>query len=119
MANSNDQDTSRPNNNTGQGQVKVLPPEERENFKGITIEVGDTSRQGQDDRGYYEYDYCDPQRRVYSRHVKLNSSLLNWLILGFLALIVIFIVLPFFYLFMPLLIPLFFFILISNLLRRR
>mgnify|MGYP001326930864 CR=1 FL=1 len=119
MTNNNNQNASRFTKE--QGQVKVLPPEERENFKGITIEVGNdgNGNQEQNNRGYYEYDYRDPQKRVYSRRVILNSSLFNWLTIGFLALTIIFILLPFFYLFIPLLIPLFFFILLSNLLRRR
>lgn len=107
-------------NNEEQGQVKVLPPEERENFKGITIEAGDSGRQEQNYRGYYESDYRDPRKRVYVRHVNLSSSILNWVVFGLLVLTAIFVILPVFsFLIVPLIIPLFIFILISNLFRRR
>lgn len=121
MPNSNDQNTSRSDTTTKeQGQVKVLPPEERENFKGTTIEAGDSGRPEQNYRDYYESDYRDPRKRVYVRHINLSSSILNWVIFGLLALTAVFVLLPVFsFLIGPLIIPLFIFLLIGNIFRRR
>lgn len=121
MVNSDDRNTSpHQSGNEEQGQVKVLPPEERESFKGITIEAGGSGREEQNYRGYYESEYRDPRKRVYVRHVNLSNSILNWVVFGLLALTAIFVLLPVFsFLIVPLIIPLFIFILISNLFRRR
>lgn len=121
MANSNDQNTSNSDaTSREQVQVTVLPPEERENFKGLTIDTGGTGKQEDNNQGYSEYEYRDPYKRVYVRRVKLNNPVWNWLIFGLLALIVVFIVLPVFsFLFFPIIIPMFLFILVSNLFRRR
>lgn len=104
--------------NKEQDQVKVLPPEERDNFKGITINTGDSNKRDQNERNYYEYNYRDPQKRVYIRRIKLNSLIgfLHLLAWGLLAIAAIFIFFPFFLYFA---IPLFLIALINNLLRRR
>lgn len=123
MLNNNDQNpktddlnSSRPDGNEEQGQVQVLPPEERENFQGITIDTGDTGKQEPNNRGYADYEYRDPQKRVYVRHVNLKSGLLNRLALGLLIITVTFIALPFL---LFIIIPAIFIILFSSLLRRR
>lgn len=101
------------------GKVTVLPPEERENFKGITIEAGGSGNRTADDRGYSESEYRDPYKRVYVRQVRLNN-ILSWLSFGFLVLVVVFLVFPFFsFILIPILIPMFILVLLNNLLRRR
>lgn len=112
MVADNDQNSSGRNANQEEGQVQVLPPEERENFKGTTIDVGDRE---QDNRNYSEYEYRDPQKRVYVRRVNLNGGILNWLPLGFLIIAVTFIALPFLAF---LIIPMFIIILLNSLFRR-
>ncbi|MGE5580977.1 MAG: hypothetical protein ACM3X9_00400 [Bacillota bacterium] len=120
MSNDNDHYTSHSGATSEEpGKVTVLPPEERENFKGITIEAGGSGKQEENQRGYSEYEYHDPYKRVYVRQVRLNNAL-SWLFFGFLALVIVFLVLPFFsFLFIPILIPMFILILLNNLLRRR
>lgn len=101
------------------GKVKVLSPEERENFKGITIEADGSRNRTENERGYSGFEYRDPYKRFYVRQVRLNN-ILSWLSWGFLALVVLFLVLPFVsFIFIPILIPMFIIILLNNLLRRR
>lgn len=120
MANDHDHYTSSSGTTSEEpGKVTVLSPEERENFKGITIEAGGSGNRTQNDRGYSESEYRDPYKRVYLRQLRLNN-ILSWLPLGFLVLVVLFLVLPFVsFIFMPILIPVLIIILFNNLLRRR
>ncbi len=112
MIDDNDHNSSRPGVDQEEGQVQVLPPEERENFKGITINVGEEK---QDDRNYSEYEYRDPHKRVYVRRVKLPGGFLNWLPLGLIIIAVTFMALPFlFFIILPMIII----ILLSSLFRR-
>lgn len=108
----NNENSPRPDANQEDGQVQVLPPEERENFKGTTIDVGD---QKQDERNYSEYEYRDPQKRIYVRRINLNGGVLNWLPLGFIIIALSFIALPFLTF---LIIPMFIIILLKSLFRR-
>ncbi len=102
-----------------QGKVTVLSPEERENFKGITIEAEGSGKGEENRSGYSEYSYHDPHKRVYIRRVRLNNAL-SLLFFGFLVLIILLLFLPIFsVIFIPVLIPLFVLILLNNLLRRR
>ncbi len=120
MANDNDHYTSYSGAASEEtGKVKVLPPEERENFKGITIDAGGSGNQHHN-RDYSEYEYRDPHKRVYVRQVRVTNAILNWLFFGFLALVVVFLVFPFFsFIFIPIVIPMFILILLNNLFRRR
>jgi hypothetical protein len=113
----NDAQSSRAGMNEATGQVKVLSPEERDGFKGTTINTGVSGKGDQKSRNYYEYDYRDPYKRVYVRRIKLNSliSVLNILAISLIVLMVIMIFSPFFlYLGIPLLIIAIF----NNLFRR-
>lgn len=120
MTNDHDHNTAHSGTTSEEpGKVSVLSPEERENFKGITIEADGSGYRTKNERGYSESEYRDPYRRVYVRHVKLNN-ILSWLPLAFLALVVLFLVLPFVsFIFFPILIPMLIIILLNNLLRRR
>lgn len=111
-----DSNSYRSGTNQEQEQVKVLPPDERDDFKGITLNAGDSS--DQENRDYYEYEYQDPRSRVYVRRVKLNplTGLLYLLAGGLLVVALIFIFFPFF---LYLAIPLLIIALLNNLLRRR
>lgn len=69
--------------------VRVLSPEERENFRGITIE--DT-----DFRNDREQEYSDTGRRVYVKHIQLGTgNLLQRIILGLVIAGLIVVALPF------------------------
>ncbi len=112
MDNDNGHNSSHPGAEQEDGQVQVLPPEEREKFKGITIDVGEEK---QDHRNYSEYEYRDPHKRVYVRRVKLPGGFLNWLPLGLLIIAVTLMALPFlFFIILPMIII----ILLSSLFRR-
>lgn len=101
------------------GKVSVLSPEERENFNGITIEASGSGNRTKNDHGYSESEYRDPYKRVYVRQIRFNN-IFTWLSLGFFALVVVFLVLPFVsFIFIPTLIPIIILILLNNLLRRR
>lgn len=112
MANNDDLNSSHPENSQEQGEVQILPPEERENFKGITIDAGEQEKNNQD---YSEYEYHDPHKRVYVRRVNLKGGLFNWVVLGLLFVVAIFIALPFL---LFIIIPMVIVIFLSNLLRR-
>lgn len=112
-----DHSSFRSGTNGEQEQVKVLPPDERDGFKGITLDAGDSDRRDQENRDYYEYEHRNPRSRVYVRRVKLNPliGLLNLLVVGLLVIALIFIFFPFL---LYLAIPLLIIALFNNLLRR-
>lgn len=62
------EDKECPNCRRLQGEVKVLTPEERENFQGITL--GDAPAQ----EGNYQYENHGPNQRMYVRHVTFGSG---------------------------------------------
>lgn len=72
-----------------QPAVRVLTPEERENFEGMTIQ--DTEYRGNGDR-----DYSGTGRRVYVKHIQLGpGGLLGRIILGLVVAGLIVVALPF------------------------
>ncbi len=111
------QSSSHHGTNEKQDHVKVLAPEERDDFRGITINTGDSDEWEQGNRSYYESKYSDPHKRVYVRRVKLNSlsAILSWLIISLAIIAVVIIALPFL---LYLIIPMLIIGLISNLFRR-
>ncbi len=80
----------------GEGRVKVLTPAERENFQGVTL----GEEPVEEGRGR-RYQYGGGGQRVYVRHVSFGggSSLWTKLIVLAIAGVVIFVVLPMFFLF--------------------
>lgn len=78
------------------GEVKVLTPAERESFRGVTVDSG-TAEEGDRRQSGYE----EPRQRIYVRHVSFGSgtSLLTKLIILAVVGVVVFIVLPVFFLF--------------------
>lgn len=122
MSNHNGHDPKNPDRSSGtneeQDQVKVLSPDERDTFKGITIDAGDSGKRDRDNGNYYEYEYRDPQRRVYIRRFNLNS-LIGFLNLLAVGLLVVGLIIFFFPLFLYLGIPLFIIFFLNSLLRRR
>jgi len=90
------QETECPVCRDGGGEVKILSPAERESFRGITVDSG--TAEG-DDRRYDRYE--EPRRRIYVRHVSFGSgtSLLTKLIILAVIGVVVFVVLPVFFLF--------------------
>lgn len=122
MSNHNGHDPKTDDHNSGikeeQDSVKVLSPDERDTFKGITLDAGDSGKQGQNEWDSYEYDYRDPRRRVYVRRFNLNSLIgfLNFLAVG---LLVVGLIIFFFPLFLYLGIPLLIILVLNSLLRRR
>lgn len=111
-----DHNSFRSGTNEEQEQVKVLPPDERDDFKGITLDTGDS--RNQENRDYYEYEYRNPRSRVYVRRIKLNP-LIGFLYLLAGGLLVVALIIIFFPLFLYLAIPLLIFAIFNNLLRRR
>jgi uncharacterized membrane protein YvbJ len=80
-----------PNCGTEQGKVRVLAPEERENFAGITIEAG---RAGGDSD---EYRSEGPGRRIYVRRITIGNSpggILLWVLIGTVLVLLVLISLP-------------------------
>jgi hypothetical protein len=82
-------------------EVKVLRPDERDDFKGMTIQQGDDTTTGCEDRGRapenYEYRSEGPGHRVYVRQVSFGSKpfgLLTKLIIAAMLLFFIFVALP-------------------------
>ena len=75
--------------------VRVLSPEERENFQGVTL--GEEPATG----GDYTYESRGPHHRVYVRQVSLGGGMGIWTKLVLLAVIglLVFVVLPMFFLF--------------------
>jgi hypothetical protein len=57
-----------PNCGQPQGEVKVLTPEERENFQGITL--GDAPEK----EGSYQYESRGPGHRIYVRQVSFGAG---------------------------------------------
>ncbi len=80
------------------GEVQVLTPAERENFRGVTVDSGPAE---DEDRRQADYGYESPRQRVYVRHVSFGggSSLLTKLIILAVIGVVVFVVLPVFFLF--------------------
>lgn len=58
-----------PNCNSSRN-VTILSPEERENFRGMTISQEEEKRED----GYYEYNHTGPGHRVHIRQVRFDSS---------------------------------------------
>lgn len=82
----------------GGGEVKILTPTERESFSGVTVDSGPADDDGRGrDRGRYE----EPRQRVYVRHVSFGggTSLLTKLIILAVIGVIVFVVLPMFFLF--------------------
>ncbi len=82
------------------GEVKVLTPAERENFQGVTLDSGpgpDEERR----EGSYKYESRGPHHRVYVRQVNLGGgmSLLTKLLIVAVIGVVLFVILPMFFLF--------------------
>lgn len=80
----------------GKGEVRVLSREERENFQGVTL--GDEPAAG----GDYTYKSEGPSHRVYVRQVNFGAGRISiWTKLIILAVIglLLFVVLPMFFLF--------------------
>lgn len=90
------QDTECPYCREGRGEVKVLTPAERENFRGVTVDSGTAEGDDRRQNGYEE-----PRQRIYVRHVTFGggTSLLTKLIILAVIGVVVFIVLPAFLLF--------------------
>lgn len=122
MSDHNDYDPKTRERRSGKNeepdQVKVLSPDERDTFKGVTIDAGDSGKRDRDNGNYYEYEYRDPQRRVYIRRINLNS-LIGLLYLSAVGLLIIALIIFFFPLFLYLGIPLFIIFFLNSLLRRR
>jgi len=82
-------------------EVKVLPPDERDDFKGLTIQQGEDATTGSGDRGSasgnYEYHSEGPGHRVYVRQVSFGSQpfgFLTKLVIAAMILFFIFVALP-------------------------
>ena len=82
-------------------EVKVLRPDERDDFKGLTIQQGAGSTEEQDHRaesaGNYEYRSEGPGHRVYVRQVSFGSrpfGFLTKLVIAAMILFFIFVALP-------------------------
>jgi hypothetical protein len=73
-------------------EVEVLPPEERDEFQGITIEQ---NPQTSGERGYYEYH--DPHKGVYVRQINLSGKggWLSRILVGLIIFALIFFIFPF------------------------
>lgn len=79
-----------------EAQVKVLTPAERENFQGVTLDDGPA-----DDERRDRYESGGQRQRVYVRQVSFGgkSSLLTKLVILAVVGVVVFIILPMFFLF--------------------
>lgn len=75
-------------------EVKVLRPEERDGFQGLTLRQDgteeDRSRYREDRSGDYEYRNEGPGHRVYVRQVSFGSGSSGWLTKLLMAAIVLF-----------------------------
>jgi hypothetical protein len=76
-------------------EIEVLPPEERDEFQGITLEQNPQT--SGDERGYYDYEYRDSRKGVYVRRINLSGKggWLSRLLVGLIILAVIFFIFPF------------------------
>lgn len=77
--------------------IRVLSPDERDRFKGLTIQQGQETPSDPDRDGSYEYRNEGPGHRVYVRQVSFGSSSMGWiakLLLLLFFLFVLFIALP-------------------------
>jgi hypothetical protein len=86
-------------------EVEVLPPEERDEFQGITIEQNPQS--SPDERGDSNYEYYDPRKRVYVRQINLSGKggWLSRILVGLAVLAVIFLAFPFFFMLLIFFVP--------------
>lgn len=82
-------------------EVKVLQPDERDDFQGLTIQQGqdaaEPGRSASDRPGDYEYRNEGPGHRVYVRQVSFGSNplgLLTKLIVAAMILFFVFVALP-------------------------
>lgn len=93
-------DTECPNCADREAQVKVLTPAERENFQGVTLDSDPTGERSGE--GSYSYESRGPHHRVYVRGVSFGGGKTSlWTKLVILAVIgvVVFVILPMFFLF--------------------
>jgi hypothetical protein len=76
-------------------EIEVLPPEERDEFQGITIEQNPQT--SGDEGGYYHYEYHGPHKGVYVRRINLSGKggWLSRILVGLMILAVIFFIFPF------------------------
>ena len=87
---------------TAAAEVKVLRPDERDDFQGLTIQQTDESAnrgvyQNETNGGNYEYRSEGPEHRVYVRQVSLGSKpwgFLTKLLIAVLVLFFVFVALP-------------------------
>lgn len=82
-------------------EVKVLRPDERDDFKGLTIQQGEAQTDepgyGREEPGTHEYYSDGPRHRVYVRQVSLGSQpfgFLTKLMIAALILFFVFVALP-------------------------
>jgi hypothetical protein len=83
----------------GGAEVKVLTPDERESFRGVTLDSGPAADE-ESRGGGYGYESRGPHHRVYVRQVNFGgkTSLLTKLIVLAVIGVVVFVVLPMFFL---------------------
>ena len=78
-------------------EVKVLPPDERDDFKGMTIqqggEAGDKTGFREESPGSYEYRSEGPGHRVYVRQVSFGSQSMGLLTKLLIVAVVLFLIL--------------------------
>lgn len=91
-------DAACPHCAAGENQIKVLTPAERESFRGVTLDSGPPRDQAGED---FRYESAGPRHRVYVRHVSFGGKSSLWTKLAILAVIgvVVFVILPVFFLF--------------------
>ncbi len=79
-----------------EAQIKVLTPAERENFQGVTLDGGSAEDERRD-----RYEHGGQRQRVYVRHVSFGGkkSLLTKLVILAVVGVVVFVILPMFFLF--------------------
>ncbi|MBP2653704.1 MAG: hypothetical protein H6Q73_1273 [Firmicutes bacterium] len=56
-------------------EVTILPPEERENFQGITVE---SNAESQSAGSYYEYQERGANQRIHIRQMTFGSGRMKW-----------------------------------------
>ena len=79
-----------------ENQIEVLPPEERENFQGITLEQNE-SNQHHSKEGYYEFENNGQRQKVYVKHINMKSFKMGFLaklLLGMAVMLLIVVALP-------------------------
>ena len=86
----------------GEPELTILTPDERDEFRGLTIQQGNERDQGPDypqwpDDGGYSYRSEGPGHRVYVRQVSFGSQSTGWLtklIIAAVLLFLLFVALP-------------------------